>query len=48
MTVLAVRTEADSAWIYNPDADTKLSPGSTIVVLGSAEQVSKLRDATAG
>jgi voltage-gated potassium channel len=46
MTVLAVRPKADAAWIYNPDADTKLVPGSTIVVLGSAEQVGKLRAAT--
>lgn len=46
MTVLAVRPTADAAWIYNPDADTKLSPGSTLVVLGSADQVGKLRAAT--
>jgi voltage-gated potassium channel len=46
MTVLAVRPTADAAWIYNPDADTKLGPGTTLVVLGSVDQVSKLRAAT--
>ena len=33
----------DQAWIYNPDASEKLAPGMTLVVLGSAEQVTELR-----
>lgn len=46
MTVLAVRPKNELAFMYNPDADVKLAPGTTLVVLGSAEQVSKLRTAT--
>jgi voltage-gated potassium channel len=46
MTVLAVRARNDEKWIYNPDADVKLGPGTTLVVLGSAEQVQKLRIAS--
>jgi voltage-gated potassium channel len=46
MTVLAVRPK-DDTWTYNPDGDVKLAPGTTLVVLGSAEQVTKLRNATA-
>jgi voltage-gated potassium channel len=46
MTVLAVRPRDQEVWIYNPDADVALGPGTTLVVLGSAEQVSKLREAT--
>lgn len=46
MTVLAVRPRDEAAWTYNPDADVKLAPGTTLVVLGSAEQVNKLRSAT--
>jgi len=46
MTVLAVRPKNDATWTYNPDADVKLAPGTTLVVLGSAEQVTKLRTAT--
>jgi voltage-gated potassium channel len=46
MTVLAVRQKDEGAWTYNPDASEKLGPGMTLVVLGSAEQVTALRDAT--
>jgi voltage-gated potassium channel len=48
MTVLAVRTKDASGWSYNPDADIKLGPGATLVVLGSSEQVAKLRTASGG
>lgn len=43
MTVLAIREAPNSSWIYNPSADQRIGPGTTLVVLGSAEQVSKLR-----
>jgi voltage-gated potassium channel len=43
MTVLAVRASDQQSWVYNPDADEKLGPGMTLVVLGSAEQVAELR-----
>ena len=46
MTVLAMRAKDDDVWRYNPDASEKLAPGMTLVVLGSAEQVSELRKAT--
>ena len=42
MTVLAVRG-ADKEYTYNPAPDEKLTPGTTLVVLGSAEQVASLR-----
>lgn len=43
MTVLAVRASDQQSWVYNPDANEKLGPGMTLVVLGSAEQVAELR-----
>jgi voltage-gated potassium channel len=43
MTVLAVRADDQQSWVYNPDADERLGPGMTLVVLGSAEQVAELR-----
>ena len=43
MTVLAVRASDNQSWVYNPDANEKLGPGMTLVVLGSAEQVAELR-----
>lgn len=43
MTVLATRRSSDSAWNYNPDASDPIGPGTTLVVLGSAEQVAELR-----
>ncbi len=46
MTVLAVRKKEGEAWTYNPDAAEKIGPGMTLVVLGSAEQVSQLKAAT--
>jgi voltage-gated potassium channel len=47
MTVLAVRASDDQSWVYNPDANERLGPGMTLVVLGSAEQVAELRRVTA-
>lgn len=47
MTVLAVRASDNQSWVYNPDANEPLGPGMTLVVLGSAEQVTELRRATA-
>lgn len=47
MTVLAVRGRDASGWTYNPDASEKLGPGTTLVVLGSTEQVAALRAETA-
>lgn len=46
MTVLAVRKNESSPWVYNPDAAEKIGPGMTLVVLGSPEQVSQLKEAT--
>jgi voltage-gated potassium channel len=46
MTVLAMRGKDATVWTYNPDASEKLTPGMTLVVLGSTEQVSQLRNAT--
>jgi len=43
MTVLAVRASDDTPWIYNPEATQGLKAGMTLVVLGSIEQVAKLR-----
>ena len=43
MTVLAVQTAEADPWTYNPDADIKIGPGVTLVVLGSQEQVAALR-----
>jgi len=46
MTVLAVRSKSGTDWTYNPDASEPIGPGATLVVLGSLEQVAKLRAAT--
>ena len=46
MTVLAVQAKGETEWAYNPDADHKLAPGTTLVVLGAPDQVAKLREAT--
>lgn len=46
MTVLAVRTKPGEPWKYNPDGGEQVGPGSTLVVLGSAEQVKQLQAAT--
>lgn len=43
MTVLAVRPTDDGPWIYNPEASQALRAGMILVVLGSNEQVAKLR-----
>ena len=45
MTVLAMQHTEKEPWIYNPDAKEKLEAGCTLVVLGSADQVSALRKA---
>jgi voltage-gated potassium channel len=45
MSVLAVRVREGEAWMYNPDGDVKVAPGMTLVVLGSAEQVTQLKSA---
>ncbi len=46
MTVLAMRPGDKAEWTYNPDANEKLTVGMTLVVLGSAEQVTALQQAT--
>jgi voltage-gated potassium channel len=46
MTVLAIRDGDNTSWTYNPDASERLGPGMTLVVLGSPEQVEKLRRET--
>lgn len=43
MTVLAIKPADDKPWSYNPDAGERLSPGMTLVVLGSPDQVKSLR-----
>jgi len=48
MTVLALRAKDNQSWTYNPDASEKLEPGMTLVVLGSPDQVAKLRAETRG
>jgi voltage-gated potassium channel len=47
MTVLALSPSDTSAWTYNPDANEKIGPGMTLVVLGSAEQLANLRSQAA-
>jgi voltage-gated potassium channel len=42
MTVLAIRND-NKDYIYNPGPDEKLTVGTTLVVLGSADQVASLR-----
>ncbi|MBA3393360.1 MAG: TrkA family potassium uptake protein [Deltaproteobacteria bacterium] len=42
MTVLALRGDSKE-WTYNPGADERLGAGTTLVLLGSAEQVAELR-----
>jgi voltage-gated potassium channel len=44
MSVIAVRGVTADAWTYNPEADQKLSAGMVLVVVGSAEEVRKLRE----
>ena len=43
MTVLAMQRNEGEPWIYNPDSTEPLGAGSTLVVLGSADQVKALR-----
>lgn len=45
MSVLALRPSDADAWTYNPEPDSKLVPGMTLVVLGDPQQVSLLRQA---
>jgi voltage-gated potassium channel len=47
MTVLAVRGRDDAVWTYNPDANMAIAAGTTLVVLGSADQVVALRNESA-
>jgi voltage-gated potassium channel len=44
MTVLAMRGRDAQVWTYNPDAGEKLGAGTTLVVLGSPDQVAALRE----
>lgn len=44
MTVLAMQRKLDEPWIYNPDASEQLVTGTTLVVLGSADQVRAMRE----
>ena len=43
MTVLAVQKAGDTVWSYNPEAGETIGPGTTLVVLGSSDQVAELR-----
>lgn len=43
MTVLALRKSDADTWSYNPDPDTQLVTGMTLVVLGAPDQVAALR-----
>jgi uncharacterized protein with PhoU and TrkA domain len=43
MSVLAVRLAQSAPWLYNPDPGTKLGAGAILVVLGTPDQVGKLR-----
>lgn len=45
MSVLAVRAAETDPWTYNPDAGEAIAPGMTLVVLGSPDQLAKLRGA---
>lgn len=47
MTVLAVRARDATVWTYNPDATMPIGAGTTLVVLGSADQVTALRKESA-
>ncbi len=43
MSVIAARTSDGAPWLYNPGPEEKLPGGATLVVLGSAEQVARMR-----
>lgn len=43
LIVLAIRKQADQRWIFNPSSNEILKSGDTMVVLGTEEQVKKLR-----
>jgi voltage-gated potassium channel len=45
--VVAVRA-TDNAFVYNPDPDYVIAQGTTLIVLGEAESISKLRQIVAG
>lgn len=47
MNVLALRNDAGASWTYNPDGSARIGPGTTLVVLGSPDQVAALREAVA-
>jgi len=44
MNVIAARAVDGDNWIYNPEPDLELSNGMVIVVVGSADQVRKMRE----
>jgi voltage-gated potassium channel len=48
MGVIAVRSVEADIWTYNPEPDVALTRGMVLVVVGSAEQVKKLRETAAG
>ena len=43
MNVLAVQRAGETAWHYNPDPTLALAAGTILIVLGSVDQVAKLR-----
>ncbi len=43
MTVLALKPGGDQPWQYNPTADSALAAGMVVVVLGSMQQMARLR-----
>jgi voltage-gated potassium channel len=44
MSVIAVRDVSADVWTYNPEPDHQLRAETVLVVVGSAEQVAKLRE----
>lgn len=43
LNVLAIRVSSSAPWEYNPAADRVLTPGAILVVLGTPDQVRRLR-----
>ncbi|NLB23584.1 MAG: TrkA family potassium uptake protein [Clostridium sp.] len=43
LIVLAIRTKVEDNWIFNPKSDMLLQEGDIMVVLGTQEQVDKLK-----
>jgi len=46
LVVIAIKDSETGRYIYNPKSDTVLRKDDTLIVLGSAEQVRKLKDYT--